>query len=272
MGTPTQEKIIIATGITRQKIMIRDYNLIGTDNTLSYYDATKLVNGQTTEIQIKTTSTDSIIGTHIINNAGVRPEGIGILKNLHWLYGVWNAEEDERKRTYYISPQTMNIVLNETEKQMNLETKFGSAILDKLTNNNWKDIVYEILGRKTIYSIEDILFLTRLTAFSTKSLTPSLAKKVIENLQDSSSGFSVEATIRVLSVKAEGMFDKAVRERTVNMPQWFYDDYFETPGFQLVQSVEHLDELIARHLQESPILPPSIRGLARFCPQLDLLK
>lgn len=79
------------------------------------------------------------------------PEHIKKWQGKHWLFGFYDSGGKKLKYCLYASPQMMNPWIREKEAYIGLDYKLGKLVPAIIS----MPILYEIIGEKDIYSLED---------------------------------------------------------------------------------------------------------------------
>ena len=109
-------------------------------------DAILDLNGLIIPFELKSTTSSSV--------TTVRDFGLDHIKKWqgkHWLFGFYNREGTELKYCLYASPQVMAQWISEKEAYILSDYKLAQLAPELLT----MDILYEILGQKEVYTLED---------------------------------------------------------------------------------------------------------------------
>jgi len=131
----------------REKELITLFNLRNLPTpTRGGTDAILDLNGLIIPFELKSTTSSSVT---TVRDFGL--DHINKWQGKHWLFGFYNREGTELKYCLYASPQVMAQWISEKEAYILSDYKLAQLAPELLT----MDILYEILGQKEVYTLED---------------------------------------------------------------------------------------------------------------------
>jgi hypothetical protein len=196
--------------------------------TRSGTDAILDLNGLHIPFELKSTTTTSV--------TTVRDFGLNHIKKWqgkHWLFGFYNKQGTELKYCIYASPQAMAPWICEKETYILSDYKLAQLAPDLLKI----DALYEILGKKEFYPIEDAKTLQK------KQYT---IQQYHEKM-DLSQGYSPEQMLSILKDRCRYLIE---RGSTLNNPH-ILASYFQCWEKITNNYAQRLRELVTEAIQDN---------------------
>jgi hypothetical protein len=190
-------------------------------------DAILELNELSIPFELKSTTSSSV--------TTVRDFGLDHIKKWqgkHWLFGFYNKEGTELKYCLYASPQVMTYWISEKEAYILADYKLAQLVPELLTI----DVLYDILGQKNVYTLEDARSLQK------KQYT---TKKYFEKM-DLTQGYSPEKMLSILKDRCRYLIE---RGSTLNNPH-ILASYFQ--GWEQITDnhAQRLRELVTESLEQ----------------------
>jgi len=131
---------------------------IGTDAVLEF-------NGKLIEFELKSTTKKNVstardFGFNHINK----------LKSKHWIFGIYDVGDEALEECYYGSPASMAPWLDKIEQKISKSESYVDLALKHLS----VEAIFELLGDKTLYSIDDAKTLMKNNTTNQEHLVPDL--------------------------------------------------------------------------------------------------
>lgn len=188
-------------------------------------DAVLELDGLSIPFELKSTTSSSV--------TTVRDFGLDHIKKWqgkHWLFGFYNKGGTELKYCLYASPQVMNYWISEKEAYILSDYKLAQFAPDLLTI----DVLYEILGKKDFYTLEDARSLQK-KQYTTQNYFDKM---------DLNQGYSPEKMLSILKDRCRYLIE---RGSTLNNPH-ILASYFQ--GWEQITDnhAQRLRELVTEAL------------------------
>jgi len=195
--------------------------------TRSGTDAVLYFNGRYIPFELKSTTSSSV--------TTVRDFGLTHIQkwqDKHWLFGFYNKEGAKLNYCLYGSPQAMGKWIHEKEAYILPDYKLAQLAPELLTLN----VLYEILGQKQIYTLEDARRLQK------KQYTIQQYRHQMDLFQ----GYSPERMLAILKDRCRYLIE---RGSTLNNPH-IPASYFQ--GWERITEnhAQRLRELVAEALDD----------------------
>ena len=151
----------------------------------------------------------------------------------HWLFGFYDKQGTELKYCLYASPQAMTQWINEKEAYILSDYKLAQFAPELLTI----DILYEILGKKDVYTLEEARSLQK-KQYTTKQYFDTM---------DLNQGYSPERMLSILKARCRYLIERGA---TLNNPH-ILASYFQ--GWEQISDnhAQRLRELVSEALPDN---------------------
>lgn len=151
----------------------------------------------------------------------------------HWLFGFYAQGGKTLKYCLYASPQIMDPWIEEKEAYISLDYQLAQFVPGLIT----MDILYQILGEKKVYTLED--------AQSLQKRQYTIDK--YRQQMDLEGGYSPEKMLSILKERCRYLIE---RGSTLNNPH-ILASYFEGPERITTNHALRLRELVAEAIQDN---------------------
>ena len=150
----------------REQELIRLFELKVPDNsTRISTDAVLEIDGKLIEFELKSTTKKSVSTARDFSFNHITK-----LSSKHWIFGVYDVGDETLLECYYGTPETMKCWLNKIEQKLSKSERYIDLALKHLSIES----IYELVGDKTFYSIEDARTLMKNGVTNQEHLVPDL--------------------------------------------------------------------------------------------------
>jgi hypothetical protein len=169
-------------------------------------DAVLALNGQEIQFELKSTSRGSVT---TVRDFGM--DHVQKWEDKHWLIGVYDSKGKELKYSLYGSPQAMSSWIQ--EKKEYISTDFNLAnVIDRVLG---LPEMYDVIGRKEIYSLEDAQALQkrqyRVTEYFEK--------------MDKGAGYSPERMLTIFKERAQYLIKRGSTLNNPHIPASYFEGW-----------------------------------------------
>ncbi len=212
----------------RENELIKLFNLRKPDNaTRGGTDAVLDFEGKELEFELKSTTTGSVT---TVRDFG--PEHIKKWIGKHWLVGVYDENGANLQYCLYGSPKQMEPWIKDRELYIGPDFSLIKKTPELLT----LDDMYEVLGKKEKYTLQDALALQK------KQYTTA----EYHELMDIENGYSPERMLKILQDRCRYLLSRGATLNNPHIPA----SYFQ--GWEKITEnhIDRLRELVAEALQD----------------------
>lgn len=182
----------------REHEMILLFNLqVPPDRKRADIDAHLKLDGRTIDFELKSTTKDSVSTVRDFGPDHIRKWRTG----LHWLFAFYDSSGEHLQYCIYASPKDMEPWIAEKERYILPDQTLATMLPQYVT----EDMVVQLLGRKSIYSLEDAQWIMK-KQWKTSDY---------ESNQDLPQGFSLGRMTEMLQLRANYVLS---RGSTLNNP------------------------------------------------------